>query len=1256
MAELVAGAFLQSSFQVIIEKLASVGIRDYFSSNNVDELVKELNIALDSINQVLDEAEIKQYQNKYVKKWLDELKHVVYEADQLLDEISTDAMINKLNAESEPLTTNLLGLVSALTTNPFECRLNEQLDKLELLAKQKKDLRLGEGPSASNEGLVSWKPSKRLSSTALVDESSIYGRDVDKEKLIKFLLEGNDSGNQVPIISIVGLGGMGKTTLAKLVYNDNKIKKHFELKAWVYVSESFDVFGLTKAILKSFNPSADGEDLNQLQHQLQHMLMGKKYLLVLDDIWNGSVEYWEQLLLPFNHGSSGSKIIVTTREKEVACHVLKSTELFDLQQLEKSNCWRLFVTHAFQGKSVCEYPNLETIGKKIVDKCGGLPLAIKSLAQLLRRKFSEHEWIKILETDMWRLSDGDHTINSVLRLSYHNLPSDLRRCFSYCSIFPKGYRFEKEVLIKLWMGEGLLKCCGSDKSEEEFGNEIFGDLESISFFQQSFDPYEHYVMHDLVNDLTKSVSGEFCLQIEGARVEGINERTRHIQFSFPSHCDDDFLLKNPNGVDNLLEPICELKGLRSLMILQGMRASMDITNNVQHGLFSRLKCLRMLTFRGCYLSELVDEISNLKLLRYLDLSYTKIRSLPDTICMLYNLQTLLLKGCRQLTELPSNFSKLINLRHLELPCIKKMPKNMGKLNNLQTLSYFIVEAHNESDLKDLAKLNHLHGTIHIKGLGNVSDPADAATSNLKDKKYLEEFQMEFNGGREEMDERSVLVLEALQPNSNLKKLNITCYKGSSFPNWLRGSHLPNLVSLQLKGCGLCSCLPALGQLPSLKKLSIYDCEGIKIIDEEFYGNNSTIVPFKSLEYLRFVDMVNWEEWICVRFPLLKELYIENCPKLKSTLPQHLPSLQKLIIYGCKELEEWLCLEGFLSLKELSIWYCSKFKRVLPQHLPSLLNLRINYCNELEEWLCLGEFPLLNEFSISNCPELKRALPQHLPSLQKLFINDCNKLEASIPKCDNMIELDIQSCDRILVNELPTSLKSLLLWQNRYTEFSVDQNLINFPFLESLQLDFTGFVECPSLDLRCYNSLWRLSIQGWHSSSLPLELHLFTNLNYLYLYDCPELESFPMGGLPSNLGSLQIYNCPKLIGSREEWGLFQLNSLKSFFVTDEFENVESFPEENLLPPTLETLVLNKCSKLRKMNNKGFLHLKSLNWLSILDCPSLESLPEKEALPNSLSELNIRNCGIIKEKYEKEGGELWHTISHIPNVCIDNIKQE
>lgn len=274
--------------------------------------------------------------------------------------------------------------------------------------------------------------------------------------------------------------------------------------------------------------------------------------------------------------------------------------------------------------------------------------------------------------------------------------------------------------------------------------------------------------------------------------------------------------------------------------------------------------------------------------------------------MLYNLQTLLLQG-NQLTDLPSNFSKLINLRHLELPYVTKIPKHIGKLENLRALPYFFVEKQKGYDLKELEKLNHLQGKIYIEGLGNVIDPTDAVTANLKDKKYLEELHMNLCDRIEEMDESivesNVSVLEALQPNRNLKRLTISRYKGNRFPNWLRGCHLPNFVSLELRSCEICSLLPPLGQLPFLKELRISDCNGIKIIGKEFYGNNSIIVPFRSLEVLKFEQLENWEEWLFIEeFPLLKELEIRNCPKLKRALPQHLPSLEKLKIVCCKELE------------------------------------------------------------------------------------------------------------------------------------------------------------------------------------------------------------------------------------------------------------------------------------------------------------------------------------------------------------------
>ncbi|CAJ2638998.1 unnamed protein product [Trifolium pratense] len=1149
----VGGAFLSSVFQEIHRRLA---LTRYYRNYYDEEVAKKLEITLSSINEVLDDAETKQYQNPDVKKWLDDLQHEVYELEQLLDLISTDALQRKGTVQR---------FVSGfIKRSPYKVL----LQRLQFLAGQKDILRLQKEATRDNHV---WE---NLSTTrSLVDESSIYGRYHEKEEIIHFLVANSDNDNQVSIISILGLGGMGKTTLAQLVFNDHRMTEQFEIKAWADVSESFDLVGLTRSILRSFQSfqshnedfffeqAFHNKDLEILQHQLQQCLTGKRYLLVLDDIWSKDGNMWEHLLLPFSRGSSRGKVIVTTRDKEVAS-IMGSTRLLHLKQLEESDSWSLFVKDAFLGRNVVEYPNLELIGKKIVEKCGGMPLALKTLGIILQTKLSQSEWVEILETDWWHLPKSNSNINSILRLSYLNLPSNVKRCFAYCSIFPKGYEFDKGELIKLWMADGLLKCWGRHNSEEELGNEFFNHLVSISFFQQSVMPTRagkyYFIMHNIVNDLAKSVSGESRLRIEGDNVQDIPERTRHIWC-----CLD---LKDG---DRKLEHISKIEGLHGLMVeAQGYGDQrFKISTNVQQNLFSRLKYLRMLSFSGCNLLELADEIRNLKLLRHLDLSYTEITSLPNSICMLYNLHTLLLQHCFKLTELPSEFYKLISLRYLNLEGtrMKKMPMKIGGLNNLQMLTDFVVGEQCGFDIKQFAELNHLQGRLQISGLENVIDPADAVAANLKDKQHLEELSMSYGEWRE-MDglitTSHASVLEALQPNRKLMRLTIKSYRDSSLPNWLGDRHLPNLVSLELLGCKLRSQMPPLGQFPSLKKLSISGCDGIKIIGTEFYGSNSSNVPFRSLETLRFEPMSEWKEWLCLEcFPLLQELCIKHCHKLKS------------------------------------------------------------------------------------------ALPQHLPSLQKLEIIDCELLEASIPKADNISELELKRCDEILINELPSSLKKVFLCGTRVIQSSLEKIILNSAFLEELEVVdfFCPNLEWSSLDFLSCNYLHTLTMTCWHASSLPFALHLFTNLNSLVLYDSPWLESFFGRQLPSNLSSLRIERCPKLMASREEWGLSQLKSLKQFSVSDDFEILESFSEDGLLPTTINSLELINCSNLRIINYNCLLHLTSLEYLYIEDCPCLESLPE-EGLPSSLSTLSIHDCPLIKQLYQKEGGKRWRTISNIPSVTI------
>ncbi|RZB65926.1 putative disease resistance RPP13-like protein 1 isoform A [Glycine soja] len=906
-------------------------------------------------------------------------------------------------------------------------------------------------------------------STSLVVESDICGRDGDKEIIINWLTSNTD--NKPSILSIVGMGGLGKTTLAQLVYNDPRIVSKFDVKAWICVSEEFDVFNVSRAILDTITDSTDhGRELEIVQRRLKEKLADKKFLLVLDDVWNESGPKWEAVLNALVYGAQGSRILVTTRSEEVASTM--GSEKHRLGQLQEGYCWELFAKHAFRYDNLPRDPVCTDIGKKIVEKCRGLPLALKSMGSLLHNKASSWEWDSVLKSEIWELKDSD--IVPALALSYHHLPPHLKTCFAYCALFPKDYEFDRECLIQLWMAENFLNCHQCSTSPEEVGQQYFNDLLSRSFFQQSSIFKEGFVMHDLLNDLAKYVCGDIYFRLRVDQAKCTQKTTRHFSVS---------IITEPYFDE--FGTSCDTKKLRTFMptsrrmnetgwSLDEYHTSWNCKMSI-HELFSKLKFLHVLSLSHCLdIEELPDSVCNFKHLRSLDLSHTRIKKLPESTCSLYKLQILKLNHCRSLKELPSNLHELTNLHRLEFvhTDIIKVPPHLGKLKNLQvSMSPFDVGKSSEFTIQQLGELN-LHGRFSIRELQNIENPSDALAADLKNQTRLVGLDFVWNSHRNTDDsakERDVIVIENLQPSKHLKKLTIRNYGGKQFPNWLSHNSLSNVVSLWLDNCQSCQHLPSLGLFPFLKNLEISRLDGIVSIGADFLGNSTPSFP--SLERLEFSSMKAWEKWefeaVIGAFPCLQDLDISKCPKLKGDLPEQLLPLKNLEFLKIRECPQLESLPGSTSLKGLTICDCPRVESFPEGGLPS--NLKEMHLNKCSSGLMAS---------------LKGALGDN-PSLESLGI----------------IKHDAESFpDEGL---LPLSLT--YLW------------ICDFPNLK--KLDYKGLCHLSSLEV-----LWLdecPNLQQLPEEGLP------KSISYLKIIDCPNLQQLPEEGLPKSITHLKIRGCPKL---------------------------------------------------------------------------------------------------------------------------------
>jgi hypothetical protein len=308
------------------------------------------------------------------------------------------------------------------------------------------------------------------------------GRMEEKERLIS-MLQTDDSNCLIVFIS--GFAGVGKTTLAQMVFNDDRTRQLFEIQAWVYVSLKFDINTIGQSIISQLDKSSSpsGIPLQATRGRLKTIVTGQRFLIILDDIWEEDPHELEKLWTLLRGAKAGSKIIATTRSVKVA-KLMNGSLTIELSALPDNYCWELFRKKAFPYGKVDV--DKESIGRQIVMKCRGMPLAAISLGYLCR---TTNEWKAILDSDIWAENgdDGrllkDTKVLPSLKLSYQCMSYHLKLCFAYCAIFPKGWYIEKSSLIQQWIALGFLQLHGESFTAQQAGERYFEDLREMSFLQ-----------------------------------------------------------------------------------------------------------------------------------------------------------------------------------------------------------------------------------------------------------------------------------------------------------------------------------------------------------------------------------------------------------------------------------------------------------------------------------------------------------------------------------------------------------------------------------------------------------------------------------------------------------------------------------------------------------------------------------------------------------------------------------------------------
>ncbi|VFQ79740.1 unnamed protein product [Cuscuta campestris] len=445
----------------ILSKLNSMALAEMADAWHFKDQLNMLTETVTTVKSVLLDAQERQEESQTIRDWLRRLQSVVYKAHELFEKIS--ALISKKEEinKGQVFFSSSNQIVCAFSISHKIKRIRSELDGI---------VRDGNLFSFVLRGCeergVHYMKRDRGQSHSFVDANDVIGRDNDKNAMLERLLVEDDHAT---VVAIVGMGGLGKTTLAQVLFNDDAVEKNFDLRLWVCVSEDFDVHMICRLILMSATKrESPNLDMDQVHSHLRRKISGKKYLLVLDDVWSEDRAKWLKLHRLLKCGKSGSKIMVTTRSKRVS-KALGAFDSYELQGLSHEFSCDLFKRMTFEPGVEDINGRLVDLGKEIVNKCGNIPLTIIVIGSLLYGG-DERVWLSICGSFAKVLIEND--VMPILKISYNVLTSPLKTCVAYCAFFPKDYEFSKEELISLWMAEGFLNAPdGSGGRLEEVGPE-----------------------------------------------------------------------------------------------------------------------------------------------------------------------------------------------------------------------------------------------------------------------------------------------------------------------------------------------------------------------------------------------------------------------------------------------------------------------------------------------------------------------------------------------------------------------------------------------------------------------------------------------------------------------------------------------------------------------------------------------------------------------------------------------------------------